>query len=150
MSDKDTVAAGSTGPAVGGFDLSSLDVVSAANTGVEVDLLHPVTNEPIGMKIKVIGRDSDEFRRLSNAQSRRRVNKMSKGGFRATNANLEDVEAEGIELLAACTKGWTNVVVSGKVIPFSKEAAVDLYTKYPWIKEQVDTAIGDRALFITV
>jgi hypothetical protein len=87
------------------------------------------------------------FRR--SAASKKRMAKMSKGGFRATSTvPVEEIESDGLELLAACTKSWSGVVIEGKQVAFSHEAAADLYTRFPWIKEQVDTAIGDRANFI--
>jgi hypothetical protein len=142
MSTKETAAVAN------GFDLADLDLVSAANEGVEVELVHPTNGEGLGIKVRVVGRDSDEFRRLSAAQARRRVQRMSKGGFRNKTQDVEELEAEGIELLAACTKGWTGMVMNKEVVPFSRDAAITIYTKYPWIREQVDTAIGDRSLFI--
>jgi hypothetical protein len=78
---------------------------------------------------------------------------MSKGGFRNTNVPIESVEADGIQLLATVTKSWRQgekqtLTVEGKELPCTKDNAVILYERFPWIKEQVDTAVGDRANFI--
>lgn len=130
-----------------GFDLDRLDVVSAANEGAEFELVHPTTAEGLGIHVSVIGRDSDEFRRLTAAQARRRVQRMAKGG-RNKMQDVEEIEAENIELLAASTRGWRGMVNKGQAVEFSRENAVQIYAKYPWIREQVDFAIGDRSLFI--
>lgn len=133
----------------GTVDLSSIDTVKGANEGFDVRIYHPGTNEDLDVTINVLGKDSDEFQKVSRAQSKKRMAKLSKGGFRNTSAiPLEEVEQDGIELLASCTRGWSGVVVDGKEVPFSKDAAVDVYTRFPWIREQVDAAIGDRANFI--
>lgn len=131
------------------FDLANIDTVKGANEGFDVQIYHPGTNADLGISIRVLGKDSDEFRKVSAAQSKKRMAKMSKGGFRnATTISIEEIEQETIELLASVTKGWDNVVVDGNPLPFSKENAAALYERFPWIKEQVDAAIGDRANFI--
>jgi hypothetical protein len=76
--------------------------------------------------------------------------KMTKGGFRVQNMTPppEEIEANGLELLAKCTKSWIGVVIDSKEIEFSYDNVLMIYERFPWIKEQVDQAIGDRANFI--
>jgi len=131
-----------------GFDISSLDVVKAANDGANVELVHPVSGEGLGIRVRVIGKDSDEFRRLIAAQSRRRVQRMAKQGRGVKAPDQEEIEHENVDLLAASTLGWEGMVYEGKELPFTRENAVMVYSKYPWVREQVDVAIGDRSLFI--
>ena len=133
----------------GTVDLSSIDTVKGANEGFDVRIYHPGTNEDLDIIINVLGKDSDEFQKVSRAQSKKRMAKLSKGGFRAsTTVPIEEIEQDGIQLLAACTKSWTGVVIEGKEIACNLDNAVMVYERFPWIKEQVDTAIGDRANFI--
>lgn len=130
-------------------DLSTIDTVKGSNEGFDVQIYHPGTNEDLGITIRVLGKDSDEFQKVSRSQSKRRLAKMNKGGFRnAITATPEEIEQDGIDLLASCTKDWTGVIIDTKDIPFSKDNAVMIYERFPWIKEQVDIAIGDRANFI--
>lgn len=136
-----------------GFDLNSIDTVKGSNEGFDVQIYHPGTNEDLGITITILGKDSDEFQKVSRAQSKKRIQKMSKGGFRNTNVPLEEIESDSIDLLASCTRGWKQddkltITVDGKEIACSKENAGMLYERFPWIKEQVDTAMGDRANFI--
>jgi hypothetical protein len=132
-----------------GIDLSSIDTVKGANEGFDVQIYHPGTNEDLGVTINILGKDSDEFLKVSRAQSKKRMAKMTKGGgFRNVQIPIEEVERDGLELLAACTKSWSGVIENGKVIECNKDNAIDLYERYPWVKEQVDTAMGDRANFI--
>lgn len=135
------------------IDLSNIDTVKGSNEGFDVQIYHPGTNEDLDISITVLGKDSDEFQKVSRTQQKKRMEKMSKGGFRNTNVPIESVEADGIQLLAAVTKSWRQgekqtITVDGQELACTKENAVALYERFPWIKEQVDTAVGDRANFI--
>lgn len=130
------------------IDLSSIDTVKGANGGFAVPICHPGTSEELGIAITVLGKDSDEFQKISRQQSKKRMDRMSKGGFRNQAISPEEIEQDSLNLLAACTKSWTGVVLEGQPLPCTKENAIMLYERFPWIKEQVDQAIGDRANFI--
>ncbi len=131
------------------IDLSSIDTVKGSNEGFDVQIYHPGTNEDLGITIHVLGKDSDEFIKVSRAQSKKRLAKMTKGGFRNTSTvPVEEIDQDAIALLAACTKSWKGVIVDGKAVECTPENVAMIYERFPWIKEQVDTAIGDRANFI--
>lgn len=133
------------------IDLSSLDTVAGANKGFDVKIYHPGTLADLGITITVLGKDSDEFLKVSRKQQKKRIDRLQKGGFRGISGlSAEETEKDGIELLASCTMGWIGVVLEGEDLPFSHENAVEVYTRFPWIKEQVDTAIGDRSNFLEV
>lgn len=129
-------------------DLSSIDTVKGSNEGFDVRIYHPGTNEDLDIVINILGKDSDEFQKVSRAQNKKRMAKMTKGGFRNTAVPVEEIEQDSIQLLAACTKSWSGIVVDGKPVEFSQDNAVMIYERFPWIKEQVDVAMGDRANFI--
>jgi hypothetical protein len=129
-------------------DLSSIDTVKGSNDGFDVQIYHPGTNEDLGSTIKVLGKDSDKFIKVSRGQNKKRMAKMTKGGFRATAIPVEEIEQDSLMLLAACTVGWVGVVVDGKALDFNEDNAVMVYERFPWIREQVDAAMGDRANFI--
>jgi len=124
------------------MDLAKLDTLSPANEGVWMELEHPVTGEPLGIKIKVAGVDSDYYRK----EMRRQQNKRLKKGIRTISA--EELENEVIELLVACTLDWEGIEYEGKVLECNKENARMIYKKFPWIREQVDNFINDRANFL--
>jgi hypothetical protein len=131
-------------------DLNDLDVRSAAAEGAEVELYHPVTGKGLSIFVTVVGKDSEDFKDVQSHQNRRRMGKMAKGGQRAALNLGDDVDADRIELLALCTRGWRGMVLNGQAVAFSAQAAESLYMKYPWMAEQVDQAIGDRSLFMKV
>lgn len=145
----DTVAAAanSTAPVIEQptvtFDLSSIDTVKDANAGAEIQLYHPTQGTDLGIFIRVVGKDSDLFKKVQREQNQKRVAKLQRTSFRGQ----IDQDAEAVQLLAGCTQGWSGMILSSKEVPFSQENAIAIYTKYPWIREQVDIAIGDRSLF---
>ena len=124
------------------MDLTQFDVVSPANEGVWMNLEHPVTGEPLEVKIKLAGVDSDYYKK----ELRRQQNKRFKKGFRKMNA--EELESETIELLVACTLDWEGVELEGQTLECNPENVRKIYKQFPWIKEQVDNFINDRANFL--
>lgn len=129
------------------FDLSKLDTSEAAETGAILEVLHPVENTPLGIKITLAGADSDIFRQFTNKTGNKRMQRMKPNQFRPPSA--EEQEEAGLGLLAACTLAWEGVVVDGQEMPCSKDNAKALYRRFPWIREQVDTFIGDRGNFLS-
>jgi hypothetical protein len=130
------------------FDLASIDTIKDANNGAEIELFHPTEGTDLDIHIGLLGKDSDKFRQVQAQQGRKRTQKLQKTGFRI-GIGADEIEQDAIELLASVTTGWRNMVMGGKEVPFSYENAVVIYTKYPWIREQVDAAVGDRSRFTT-
>lgn len=137
------------------MDLKELDTVTAANAGLEISLRHPATQEPIGMHITVMGRDSDAFREMQAQQNRGRLDRAVRAGSLKKGMLREQVDRDAIRLLAACTRSWRQdgveggtLTVDGVEVECTAAAAEDLYTKYPWVREQVDEAVMDRANFL--
>ena len=130
------------------IDLASIDTVAGANKGFDVSIYHPGTLEDLGITITVLGKDSDLYRQKSTKMQQKRLDKLAKGGFRKKNMNIDGSDADAIRLLAECTTGWIGVIENKEEIPFSVDNAIDLYTKYPWMREQIDEAIADRSNFL--
>ena len=128
------------------FDLTSLDTSEAAETGAVLEVLHPAENTPLGIKITLAGADSDIYRKTVNKNINKRVQRMKPG--QSLPFTAEEQEESGLNLLAICTLAWEGVVVEGEALPCTKENAKMIYQRFPWIKEQVDFFIGDRANFL--
>lgn len=134
-----------------GLDISTLDTVSAANKGAEFELKHPVTMEPMGAFIGILGKDSDTFRSAFRKKVNARLAREAMAKKRGKDADaptVEDSEADGMDLLVACTTGWRGLLENGTPLEFSETAARKLYTQAPWIRLQVDEAIADLSLFM--
>lgn len=129
-----------------------------AGLGIEVDkpqrmpLVHPNTRQPLRTKdgeeafIEIYSADSEAARKHNRSIQRRRLNMRGRGRI-----TPEELEAEGVELLAALTTGWRLVTLEGVElnVPYSQENARELYgaSSLAWIREQVDEFAADRGNF---
>jgi hypothetical protein len=133
------------------FDLASLDTTKACNDGAEVEIRHPVTNVPLGMTIRVLGRDSDTFKEFTRDMLNTRLRREAMAQKRGKDADLrtvEVIEQENMDLLVTCTLGWKGVVDAGETLDFNEANVRKIYKKYPWIYDQVNEAIGTLELFL--
>lgn len=135
------------------FDLDSLNLSTACEKGFELELLNPITKEPLGVFIDIIGNESEvlkkHVRETTNARLRQNA-MLAKSGKEADVETVEKIDARAIDYLVAATTGWRNVVYKGKALEFSKENAKMLYSApgMQWIKSQVDVAVGKLENFI--
>ena len=153
----------------GVIDLASLDTIQASDKGDRIAIFHPTTKEPIGLFIQLLGKHSTTFRELVRDRINNRIKKESmaaKRGKALDPRTAEEVEAEAIEMLVACTVGWETEIYNegnpkkgikevkptmrfeGQDVPFTSQKALEVYTRMLWLREQVDNAIGDLENFI--
>ena len=124
------------------FDLAKLDTAKVAEEGAELRVAHPTTGEDLGITITLIGTDSKTFRDISKSRATASLKKKTR------EIDLDQNESEAVDLLAKCTKGWTGISENGKEVVFSFDNAVQLYTKYLWLREQIDRFMADRSNFL--
>jgi hypothetical protein len=128
------------------MDLNDLDTRAGSDQGFLLELLHPITREPLKAYITVLGKDGATFQQRHADIRRRRLDRIARGLNSA--ATVDVVEAEGIELTAACCQGWTGIKKGDADWPPGEANAIKLLTQYEWIREQVDAAIHNRANFL--
>lgn len=94
--------------------------------------------------ISVYGRDSKQAKSASiRAVHRREAVTKRLGKDRLPDeATIEKLNSINIEFLADVTAGWTGVDVK-----FSRDAAIEMYTKFAIIREQVDDFCKERENF---
>lgn len=128
------------------MDLGALDSVKDCNEGAEMTLTHYATGEDTDITIRCAGPDSDAFQKANRKLQDRRMQQTLRGGKRKMTS--EDLDEDAIELLAACTMGWSDTLhMDGEKHPYSHDNAKNLYRRFPWIREQVNRFVGDRANF---
>lgn len=97
-------------------------------------------------------REAKEARAKVEAEKRAAMNRQ-RGRFNY--GDLVDTEAErdrqNLDLVVACTKGWLLEGENGEEIPFSPDAARDMYTtpELSWILDQAFVWIEDKKNFLS-
>ena len=124
------------------FDLAKLDTAKVAKEGAELRVAHPTTGEDLGIIITLIGTDSKTFRDISKSRATASLKKKTR------EIDLDQNESDAVDLLAKCTKAWSGITENGKEVAFSYDNAVQLYTKYLWLREQIDRFMADRSNFL--
>ena len=127
------------------MDFADLDLGSNADRGADMQVRHPVTEEPLftddgkPITIHLLGTDSAEFRNgvkdIANRSAKRK------------RPSFNETERNTVELLARITTGWHGIVLNGEPLKFTRENAEMLYRDRPWLREQADEFAGDRANF---
>lgn len=120
------------------MDLKFLDAIGAAEKGLTFNILDGYDNET-DITISVVGVGSRAYK-----EAKRKMDAKTKNAAKVRKVlSEEETEQMYAELAAACTTGWNNIEQDGKAVPFSYEAAVEVYTKYPFVSTQVVRAIGN-------
>lgn len=132
------------------FDLDVIDTKtrSEAGTTMAVKTLDgsPLLNskgKPVEITVK--GPDSSDYMRLVRVQIKKR---MARSGAPTEEQSAED-EADLINLLAACTLGWSGILdkETKEPVTFTADGCRQLYQNFPVIRDQVDSFIANRANF---
>lgn len=122
-------------------DLSDIEADSQGqDRGTEFKLCDPVSGEPTGIKLTIVGPDSATQRRAQLA--------MADALFEASDdtgrVNAETRERLRLEALAACVVGW-ECEVDGLALQFTQANVLRLLRASRWVQEQVDAFAIDRA-----
>lgn len=121
------------------FDFGTVDKDKYAEDGRTLHVCNPDTGEETDIEIVLRGADSPTNKRIVNTQiAKYRLLPQSK-------ISMDQIKADEIEQLAACTVSWQNVELDGKPLPFSHANAVMLYSRFSWLKDAVSAFIADRA-----
>lgn len=129
------------------MDLASLDLTKASNDGAWITLKHPATGEELSGRIKIVGKDSTKFTQLSEEFKRKTLDDMKANKTMAQ--RMENAQEQSDAILVSCTLDWDGMMLDGKDLPFSEANVKMVYSRFNWIKEQIDVAIADRANFLT-
>jgi len=114
--------------------LDTLYTTELHDAGAEVRI-YDDKGKKTDLLITVVGMDSKAFRKHSKRHQKAYLEALrSKKEFDDDELNLQG--------LVDCTVGWRGVEEK-----FSKKLCSDLYKNAPYIKDQIDTFMGDRANF---
>ncbi len=128
------------------MDLNSLKPVKA-DKGATLEILHPETEEVIpGMTITLLGQDSAVYRKMQLSKQQVILNRMSKGK-KVGDFDAEKLAEDTIDDLVKLTVKWSGFQLEGKDIEATPENFRMVYVEWPWIKEQAQEFIANRANF---
>ena len=123
-----------------------------ADAPARLHVLHPATGQPLLCAagepawIDLHSMDSKPAHDYQRALRNRRI------ASRARKVTAEELEAEGVGLLAAVTAAWRLVGLDGAVldVPCTRDNAAELDAERSlgWLREQVDGFVGDRGNFL--
>lgn len=131
------------------MDLSTLDTAAGGEAGAVMELRHPVTKEVLTHEdgrpqtIRIAGYDSPRWRKANREQIDQRI----ENGRKKIVETQADSERYAIDLLVAATLGW-DIFLDGEVPAFTPAAAHKFYSRFIWVREQVDNFAANRANFI--
>ena len=126
------------------MSLEDFNLKDGAEAGAELTLENPKTGELTEIVIHLVGSDAAVFRNKQKEIQSKAISKLARGKTKG----LEQTDDDECSLLAVSTLGWSGMVDSNNdEIKFSIAEAKAIYLKYPSIKEQVNSFIGDRANF---
>ena len=129
----------------------SLREVGTVKDTTEITLYSPKTRGTLynadgtPMTVTVYGPYSGEYRKVQHDLSNRRLQRAQRGGGMSITAEEASEAAE--ELLARVIADW-NLTVDKDPEPFTPEAVRAVLKEFPWVKEQIDTALGDTGAFL--
>lgn len=118
----------------------------------DVVLYNPVNSEILlnddgsEMTVTVHGPYSSKYKSISHNQQNRRLMKAQRTGGKL-NLTAEEIESSALDLLVKCVDGW-NITVGGEKPECTEAKVRELFETLPWVREQVDAAIGDAQAFL--
>lgn len=124
---------------------------TASDSGVTMTVRNPATGLPLdGETITLLGRDAKVYRDHVAKRERALLDHVN-NTRKAPKLSHDQIKQQAVEDLVVLTTGWNLTNVDGEPLPFSKDAARDIYMapEMAWLREQVEEFVGDRANFLT-
>lgn len=117
-----------------------------------VTLYNPINSEILTnddkseMTITIHGPYSKKYKSISHAQQNRRLMKAQRTGGKL-NLTAEEIEASALDLLVKCVDGW-KITLGGDTPKCTESKVREVFETLPWVREQVDAALGDAQAFL--
>ena len=131
-----------------------MDLMNIGTTKETTDvvLYNPVNSEILlnddnsEMTITVHGPYSSKYKSISHNQQNRRLMKAQRTGGKL-NLTAEEIEASALDLLVKCVDGW-NITLGGETPDCTEAKVREVFEDLPWVREQVESALGDAQAFL--
>jgi hypothetical protein len=124
------------------MDFAEIDLEGWADEGAEMQVQHPVTDEPLfdndgnPVTIWVKGLESPEAKSIAKSAA-----------ANMQNGNVKKLEKEGMDLLVKITAKWQGIGWEGKELDSTEKNKRFFYGKREWVGLQVLNFAKDRRNF---
>lgn len=130
------------------MDLANLDFSNSGEIAATLTLVHPVTQEELvdenenPVTITILGMDSAIAKRLAKARAQKQLNS------RKQKIDIDEARQYTIGLLAKLIQSSSGLKENGVELDLSDaDTAIDVLTRFSWLREQLDEFVTDRANF---
>lgn len=126
------------------MDLNKLSTAEAFDVGSVMQVMHPVTGEPVdGMTITLAGQDSRRYLDAQRAIADRRLTRKDP-------MTAKDLEAEDLDGLVAVTIAWTGFEWGNEPTECTPTNVRRIYADhgFAWLKRQVNAHVHERKNFL--
>lgn len=123
-----------------------MDILAIQPSTISVDIKHPATGAPIGLKIECVSLEDDRVKQVERAIK----NRALRGGRNTVTA--EKLDDNTVDILSAAIIGWTwadGLTLGDLKNPPLSKINVSKLLAASWIAKQIDTALGDEAAFFS-
>ena len=133
------------------MDFGKLNLTKNADRGAVLNVLHPITGEPIeGVTVTLLGKDSTLYnRKLAELRQSLKISK--------TDVSVEIVNESLLDIKVAAVVAWTGIELAddaGKLAPLpctpENVRLILADTGYKWLSDQIEVFIDNRANFFFV
>lgn len=139
------------------MDLALLDSKKQAEKGARLYFINPATGEEMDIFMDVLGRDSSKWINMEREDLLKNVNKKTSKKKATEDDAIEIEDNITIKLAKMVTKFGDKdekgkdldyITFGADKLKFNFDNVYFLLDKLPWMKEQVNLFIGDRANFL--
>lgn len=112
----------------------------------EIDITHPVSGEPIGLRIKLLPGSNKQVEKVRREIANERI---SKGDKKFT---ADDLENGAYRIVIASVSDWEwlgDTTFKGEKPECTAANIRKVLDALPWMKDQIDRAISDTASFFS-
>ena len=135
------------------FEISGVPTIELADAGCVLTLTQaddptaPLTNRKgEALTVTVAGQDSKRYRDATRSNLNARL--QAAPGVARRNPTAEELESSGLRVTVKCVLSWTGFMdASGAAIDCTPAAVMDLLVKYPFVRDQIEGAMLNRANF---
>lgn len=121
-----------------------IDILQIIPQTIKVELLHPATGNPLGIKVECQSYQSEAVRQVQ----RMIQNKQLRSG--RNNYTAEKSEADSRLILAAAIVNWEwpeNISLGSITAPSCTSETKEILVSQPWAFQQLDQRISDESAF---